>query len=218
MTEKEEQLSMSDVLFMALVRDFESMAMVGFGKLVDPVTQKAERNLDRAKVAIDMLGMLDEKTRGNLNQAQTAMMRQVLTNLRLNYVDEADKEKAEAEKKPEEKKPDEKDEAGGEPGVKAAPGAEEKDRAKERAEDNAAPGVGEKGGEKEPEEEQKAGDEPEAAAGERAEDKTEPAAGKKAEERAEDKTEPAAGKKAEAKPKEPKRKKKPGVGGKGRRT
>ena len=96
MSDQEKQISMNDVLFVALVRDFESMAMVGFGKLVDPVTQKAERNLDSAKIAIDMLGMLDDKTRGNLNDNESALMRQVLTNLRLNYVDELEKDKAAA--------------------------------------------------------------------------------------------------------------------------
>lgn len=94
MEEQEKGLSLNDMLFVALVRDFESMAMVGFGKLVDPVSQKAERNLDRAKVAIDMLGMLEQKTDGNLNDTEVALLRQVLTNLRLNYVDEVQKEKA----------------------------------------------------------------------------------------------------------------------------
>jgi hypothetical protein len=101
MSDDEKQIAINDVLFVALVRDFESMAMVGFGKLVDPVSQEAERNLDRAKVAIDMLGMLDEKTRGNLDEMQVALMRQVLTNLRLNYVDELEKEKKEREKRTE---------------------------------------------------------------------------------------------------------------------
>lgn len=192
MTEKEEQLSMNDVLFVALVRDFESMAMVGFGKLVDPVTQKAERNLDRAKVAIDMLGMLDEKTRGNLNQVQTALMRQVLTNLRLNYVDEADKAKAEAEEKPEgveepqkkseEKKPDEKERPEGEPETKAEAAAGETPEAKEEREE-----------------------------------KAEPAAGKNAKEKTEDKSGHAASGEAEEKPKEPKRKAKPAAGDKAKR-
>jgi hypothetical protein len=95
MASQEMNLSINDMLFVALVRDFESMAMVGFGKLVDPVSQSAERNLERAKVAIDMIGMLEEKTKGNLNDTEVALLQQVLTNLRLNYVDELEKEKAE---------------------------------------------------------------------------------------------------------------------------
>jgi len=96
MQEQDREFTLSDMLFVALVRDFESMAMVGFGKLVDPVSQKAERDLDRAKVAIDMLGMLEEKTKGNLDGAQVALMQQVLTNLRLNYVDELGKPEPDA--------------------------------------------------------------------------------------------------------------------------
>lgn len=95
MRNQEADFSMNDMLFIALVRDFESMAMVGFGKLVDPVSQTAERNLERAKVAIDMIGMLEEKTKGNLNDTETALLQQVLTNLRLNYVDELEKDEAE---------------------------------------------------------------------------------------------------------------------------
>jgi hypothetical protein len=95
MVDQEQEFSMNDVLFVALVRDFESMAWVGFGKILDPVSQKAERNLDRAKVAIDMLGMLEQKTKGNLDGEQAALLQQVLTNLRLNYVDEMQKQDAE---------------------------------------------------------------------------------------------------------------------------
>ena len=121
MQEQDREFTLSDMLFVALVRDFESMAMVGFGKLVDPVSQKAERDLDRAKVAIDMLGMLEEKTKGNLDGAQVALMQQVLTNLRLNYVDELGKQ--EAEKKGREQE--------GEGGTKPEPDA---GNASERAE------------------------------------------------------------------------------------
>jgi hypothetical protein len=101
MAEQEMQFSLNDMLFVALVRDFESMAMVGFGKLVDPVSQSADRNMERAKVAIDMLGMLEEKTKGNLNDSEVALLQQVLTNLRLNFVDEMEKEKAEKTEKAE---------------------------------------------------------------------------------------------------------------------
>jgi hypothetical protein len=95
MANQEQEFSMNDMLFVALVRDFEQMAMVGFGKLVDPVSQTAQRNLERAKVAIDMIGMLEEKTKGNVNDTEAALLQQVLTNLRLNYVDELEKEKVE---------------------------------------------------------------------------------------------------------------------------
>jgi hypothetical protein len=95
MAEQETDLSINDVLFVALVRDFESMAWVGFGKVLDPVSEKAERNLERAKIAIDMLGMLEQKTKGNLDGMQAALLQEVLTNLRLNYVDEVQKQEAE---------------------------------------------------------------------------------------------------------------------------
>jgi len=99
MAAEQKEVSVNDVLFAALVRDFESMALAGFGKIVNPVSQQVERSLERAKFAIDMLGMLEEKTRGNLDETEVSLLRQVLTNLRLNYVDELEKEKKAAQEK-----------------------------------------------------------------------------------------------------------------------
>ncbi len=128
MAEEERGFSANDMLFIALVRDFESMAMVGFGKLVDPVSQKTERNIERARVAIDMLGMLEEKTKGNLDGDQAALLQQVLTNLRLNFLDEVRKEQQEAEKREAETaKEGAAAEAPGEPAeTKSAPRGEER--------------------------------------------------------------------------------------------
>ncbi len=131
MEERKGEISLNEMLFVALVRDFESMAMVGFGKLVDPVSQKAERNMERAKIAVDMLGMLEEKTKGNLSQTELLLMRQVLTNLRLNYIDELNKEEAEREARSQ----------GGEAGTAAGGERErraEDDRHSEGAEEQAA--------------------------------------------------------------------------------
>jgi len=83
----------SSQLFTLLVMNFQSSAMMSMGKLINPVTQKIERNLDQAKFSIDLLGMLEEKTRGNLAEEEEQLLRKVLTELRLNYVDELEKDK-----------------------------------------------------------------------------------------------------------------------------
>lgn len=150
MAEQETGLSINDVLFVALVRDFESMAMVGFGKLLDPVSQKAERDLDRAKIAIDMLGMLEQKTKGNLDGTQEALLQQVLTNLRLNYVDEVQRQ--EAEKKADKGEGAKEPEAGAQ-AERQAPGQKEPDAARE-----GAGAQGQRGAEKSPLEAEKADD------------------------------------------------------------
>jgi hypothetical protein len=76
-------------LFVGFVYDLQMTALVQLGKIVHPVTQKTERNLPAAKGVIDLLGMLEGKTRGNLTPEEGRFLQQVLTTLRLNYVDEA---------------------------------------------------------------------------------------------------------------------------------
>ena len=56
----------NELLFMQLVMMFQGMALQNLGKVINPVTNQIERNLDQAKNFIDILGMLDEKTKGNL--------------------------------------------------------------------------------------------------------------------------------------------------------
>jgi hypothetical protein len=82
------------LLFMMLVQQHEQIAMMGMGKIKNPVTDKAERELKSAKYAIDTLVMLEKFTEGNLPNELSAYLRQILTNLRLNYADEKKKEGA----------------------------------------------------------------------------------------------------------------------------
>jgi hypothetical protein len=62
--------------------------MQGLGKLMNPVSQKIEKNTIQAKESIDMLEMLKEKSKGNISPELSRLLDQFLTDLRLNYVDE----------------------------------------------------------------------------------------------------------------------------------
>ncbi|MDD2672604.1 MAG: DUF1844 domain-containing protein, partial [Syntrophales bacterium] len=62
-----------------------------FGDIPDPVTKKAERNLDAAKQSIDIISMLEEKTRGNLDENEKKLMTELLYELRMRYVREKEK-------------------------------------------------------------------------------------------------------------------------------
>lgn len=79
----------NDQLFGSLIYLFHTTGMQGLGKLMNPVSQKIEKNLDQAKESIDMLEMLKQKTHGNLSPELTRLLEQFLTDLRLNYVDES---------------------------------------------------------------------------------------------------------------------------------
>lgn len=78
----------NDQLFGSLIYLFHTTGMQGLGKLMNPVSQKIEKNIDQAKESIDMLEMLKQKTQGNLSPELTRLLEQFLTDLRLNYVDE----------------------------------------------------------------------------------------------------------------------------------
>ncbi len=100
MTEKEKNLY--DALFVQLILQFQTSAMVGLGKLPNPITQKIEKDLEAAKLSIDMIDMIKAKTKGNLSDDEERLITQISKDLKLNYVDELDKEqKAKLEKKEE---------------------------------------------------------------------------------------------------------------------
>ena len=84
----------NELLFMQLVMMFQGMALQNLGKVMNPMTNQIERNLDQAKNMIDILGMLDEKTKGNLNDNEQKLMEHVLFELRMNYVDELKKDES----------------------------------------------------------------------------------------------------------------------------
>ena len=98
-----EQNTTNDLLFMQLIMQNQQLAMMSMGKLKNPMTDKIERNLEYAKFAIDTLDMLKEKTKGNLSDYEDRFITEVIRELKLNYVDEVNKEKAEAVSKDSEK-------------------------------------------------------------------------------------------------------------------
>lgn len=106
MSESAEQ---EDALFVNLVLMFQSAAMQQMGKVTNPMTGKVEKNLDQARFSIDMIEMLKAKTSGNLSVELEKLVDSTLTNLRLNYVDEAGKSEKEG---PETGEPEGQDKSG----------------------------------------------------------------------------------------------------------
>ena len=75
--------------FLDMVGLFSSQAMICLGKLANPMTGKAEKNLPAARLFIDTLEMLEKKTQGNLTADETKVLHSTLTDLRLMYVEES---------------------------------------------------------------------------------------------------------------------------------
>jgi len=82
---------MSEQLFLQFVLGLAHSGMVQLGKVMNPVTQKVERDLDAAKATIDLLMLLRDKTKGNLSKAEQEVLASSLSSLQLNYVDEMQK-------------------------------------------------------------------------------------------------------------------------------
>lgn len=75
-----------------LVQQFYLQGMIGLGKLQNPVTQKTERNLELAKVSIEILALLEEKTQGNLTDQEKRILADALHILRINYALEKERQ------------------------------------------------------------------------------------------------------------------------------
>jgi hypothetical protein len=99
---KNESEKRGEYQFIQLVLMFQTAAMHQMGKIQNPITKKMERDLDQAKFSIDMLEMIQQKTKNNLSENEKKFLDHVLFELRMNYVDEVNKDKT--EKKEEEKK------------------------------------------------------------------------------------------------------------------
>ena len=78
-------------LFLQLVLGLQQSAMIALGKLMNPLTRKVETHLEAARDTIDTLAALESRTGGNLEPDEARVLRQVLAELRLNYVDEVKK-------------------------------------------------------------------------------------------------------------------------------
>jgi hypothetical protein len=84
----QESQDASGINFPAFVLSLAHTAAVHFGDIPDPVTgQPAEANLQAAQQMIDILSLLEQKTRGNLTAEERQLLEQVLYELRLRYLD-----------------------------------------------------------------------------------------------------------------------------------
>ena len=95
---------MNKMLFMHVAMMFGAAAMQQMGKLVNPATGKSEADLPGAQTSIDVLTMLAEKTKGNLDKDEERFLRETLSSLQMNFVETAAAaEKSAAEQKSGEK-------------------------------------------------------------------------------------------------------------------
>lgn len=85
-TKKPADFAMPEINFTTFVLSLNSSALVHLGIQNDPLSGGLSENLPVAKQTIDILAMLEEKTKGNLNDEERRLITHVLYELRMLYV------------------------------------------------------------------------------------------------------------------------------------
>ena len=75
------------LLFTHLITMLGMSAVQQLGKLKNPITDKTEINLQAAQATIDIIDMLEVKTKGNLGKDEEKLLKDTLSSLKLNYVE-----------------------------------------------------------------------------------------------------------------------------------
>jgi Domain of unknown function (DUF1844) len=91
---------MMSALFAHLILQQSNMAMMLMGKSPHPETGKPVRDLESAKLFIDLLEMLEAKTKGNLTKEEQNLLKQTLMAVRMGFVEAVESPSARSETKP----------------------------------------------------------------------------------------------------------------------
>jgi hypothetical protein len=87
-TDESDAYALPEMNFPTFVISMNASALLHLGVIEDPTTGKKEKNLPMAKQTIDLLSMLEEKTKGNLTEDEEGMLKNILYDLRIIYVKE----------------------------------------------------------------------------------------------------------------------------------
>jgi len=80
-----------EINFSTFIFSLNTSALLHLGEIPDPATGKQQEDLAMAKQTIDLLAMLQEKTKGNLAPDEENLLKHILYELRLRYVQKAKK-------------------------------------------------------------------------------------------------------------------------------
>ncbi len=95
---QQEAGTLPEIDFAAFVLSLATSAQINLGSVPHPDKRQSSQNLPAAKQMIDILSMLQDKTRGNLSKEEETLLEQVLFNLRMHYVRVAEGQKKSGER------------------------------------------------------------------------------------------------------------------------
>lgn len=81
-----EFMPLPEASFITLIFSLYTHAQITLGVIPDPMTQQWMKDVEQAKYNIDLLGMLQEKTRGNLTDEEQRTLEQMLYDVRMAYI------------------------------------------------------------------------------------------------------------------------------------
>ncbi len=73
--------------FSTFIISLSTQALMHLGEIPDPLSGNVEMDISVGKQMIDIIGVLSEKTRGNLDQGEEKLMEEILFDLRMKYVE-----------------------------------------------------------------------------------------------------------------------------------
>jgi hypothetical protein len=76
-----------EINFSTFVISLSTQALMHLGEIADPLSGKEAKDIPVAKQMIDIIGMLKDKTKGNLNAGEERLTEEVLFDLRMKYVE-----------------------------------------------------------------------------------------------------------------------------------
>ena len=82
------EIHMPEINFATFIFSLNTSALMHLGVLEDPASGKKVKNLAMGKQTIDILSMMEEKTKGNLTTEEENMLKNILYDLRIIYVKE----------------------------------------------------------------------------------------------------------------------------------
>ena len=81
-----QDIPLPEINFTNFLFSLSTSALIQLGEIQDPIAQQSAKNLPLAKQTIDLIGMLREKTKGNLSPDEDKMIDYILYDLRMRYV------------------------------------------------------------------------------------------------------------------------------------
>ena len=80
-------LNKEENLFSYVVETFRSSASISLGKIKNPVTKKIDINLEQAEYYLDILLMLQKRTKNNLTEYEEQMLINIVSELKMNFIE-----------------------------------------------------------------------------------------------------------------------------------